>query len=110
MMVNVRGPGIDAQVLFVRTFVRGQEDVCFILTSLDGAEEPRPLRFVPNSRRRKKTDFFCDAWFGVRQIVRARLSLRVRVFLSGRQQEMAERIRCICGLRLFKSVIPVSSV
>lgn len=82
----------------------------FILTSLDEAEELEAKDGAPSWSHsllyislQPHPLFFCHANFLVSKQWE-------RVFLSARQQEMVERIRCMYRLCAFQSAIPISSI
>lgn len=110
-MINMQSRS-RCKVLFVQTFVGGQEDVWFILclTSLDEAEE---LAVKDGALRWSHSLLYIYLQHHLlfSACVQTFLYLNSeRVRLRARQQEMVERIRCIWRLCSVKSVIPISSI
>lgn len=131
MIMNMQSRN-RCKALFVQTSVRGQKDFWFISTSSDAAEELRCLWFVLWYDLTPYCLFiyninisfwwclvYCAApclqavgnfFLFLNLLWPLSIERFEKVCLHGRQQEMVERIRCICCLHPFKSVIPISSI
>lgn len=108
-MINMQSRN-RCKLLFVQTFVGGQEDVWFIPTSLGEAEE---LGVKDGALRWSHSLLYIYLQHHplLSACVQTFLYLNSeKVCLRARQQETVERVGCMCRLCSFKSVIPISSI